>query len=115
MRGLIARRSSVNDAFLLPFTFCLLRLIGWHRVTAATAPWLTACNAFHREPAAAQRTMPANGFHRIRRACRLEAARRAEEQRQRRRDEPAIEPEREEQNVLGQIHVSASGAAAFKS
>src|SRR5271157_3725848 len=87
-----------------------------HRVITATAPWMTAANAPHRQGAAVQHSAGLNGLDRILRTGRSEttAAARTEEEKLGGRNRPAIDPQGENQNMLGWFQACFSKPARRK-
>src|ERR1035437_4612780 len=73
---------------------------------AAAAPRMTTPNALERQPASGQRAVAAQGFERVFRTARREAAapQRPEQDRLGRRNHPPIEAHAENQDVFGRIH-----------
>ena len=77
----------------------------WHRVMAATAPRVAAADPFYGEQAAGDRTMRADGLHRVLRTSGSEpaAAGRTKEKKLCRRNRPAIRADGEHQQVFWNI------------
>ena len=73
---------------------------------SALVPWMATANAFHGQPAPREGAVRSDGFQGVSRAARRVAAprQRAEQKSLGRRNRPAIDAHRKNQNVLGQIH-----------
>jgi len=71
----------------------------------AVTPRVATANSFNRQPAAGQRALRTNGIHRILRTTwrKTAAAARPEQKNERGRNRPAIQPDEEDQNGLGNI------------
>jgi len=74
---------------------------------------MAAANPFGRQPGAGQRAPRTNGVQRVLRTawCETAAASRPEQENERRRNRPAINADRQNQNVLGRIHAGLNKPA----
>src|SRR5688572_29977811 len=87
----------------------------WDRIFTATAPRVATAESSASEPASAQGAVLTNGFDCVARTRRCEAAtktHRGKQCRQHRRDDAAINPQGEGQNVLCRIQAVDGSAPA---